>query len=52
MKISRALLHQIELDGPEGKRGVSQKTFLQPHLDLLFVQMVDPEHGAPLHAKY
>lgn len=48
----RALLHQIELDGPEGKTWGDSEDVLTAALGFAsFVQMVDPEHGAPLHAK-
>ena len=48
----RALLHQIELDGPEGKTWGESEDVLTAALGFAsFVQMVDLEHGEPLHAK-
>ena len=48
----RALLHQIELDGPEGKTWGDSEDVLTSALGFAsFVQMVDPEHGTPLHEK-
>ncbi len=48
----RAVLHQIEKDGPEGKSwgpGADVLASIMGYAD--FVAMVDPEKGAPLRAR-
>ncbi len=48
----RALLHQIEANGPEGKRwGGGGNVLLAAGGFARFVHMVDPEKGAPLLAR-
>lgn len=48
----RALLHQIELDGPEGKTWGDSDDVLTAALGFAsFVQMVDPSQGSALHSK-